>query len=325
MYFGAGSEEQWATVDMQAGEPVDIDVELWMRQPVGVVRLGIRPPRVEALIERAAAVARRADAAVVVVGTNEDWETEGADRTTIALPGDQDELVRAVAAVNPRTIVVVNAGSPVSMPWVDEVAAILIPFFGGMEMGNAVADVLLGDTDPGGRLPITYPKRLEDAPAWSHYRPVDGVQRYGEGFAMGYRGHDRSGVEPLFPFGHGLSYGDATWGPATASTTSVGKGETVTVTVPVTTTTERDATVVVQGYVASVDSPVDREPKALRTWAKLAVPAGATVDVPLTFAREAFRRWDTMTGDWVVDPGDYDLVIAASATDIRSTLRVHVE
>ena len=190
-----------------------------MRQPVGVVRLGVRPPRGDGLIERAAAAARDADAAIVVVGTNEDWETEGADRTTIALPGDQDELVRAVAAVNPRTIVVVNAGAPVAMPWVDEVAAILIPFFGGMEMGDAVADVLLGDTDPGGRLPITYPKRLEDAPAWPHYQPVEGVQRYGEGFAMGYRGHDRSGVAPLFPFGHGLSYGDATWGPATASTT----------------------------------------------------------------------------------------------------------
>jgi beta-glucosidase len=324
MYFGAGSEEQWATVDMRAGQPVDIDVELWMRQPVGVVRLGVRPPRTSGLLERAVAAARDADAAVVVVGTNEDWETEGGDRTTIALPGDQDELVRAVAAVNPRTIVVVNAGSPVAMPWADEVAAILIPFFGGMEMGDAVADVLLGESDPGGRLPITYPKRLEDAPAWPHYRPVDGVQRYREGFAMGYRGHDRSGVEPRFPFGHGLSYGDVSWGAATASTTSVDDGETVTVTLPVTASPERDATVVVQGYVAPIDPPVDREPKALRTWKKLVVPAGMTVEVPLTFTRAAFRRWDTMAGDWVVDPGSYDLVIAASATDIRSIIRVQV-
>jgi beta-glucosidase len=226
--------------------------------------------------------------------------------------------------VNPRTIVVVNAGSPVAMPWVDEVAAILIPFFGGMEMGNAVADVVLGDADPGGRLPITYPKRLEDAPAWPHYRPVEGLQRYDEGFAMGYRGHDRTGVEPLFPFGHGLSYGEATWGRATASTTSLGDGETVTVTVPVTASPARDATVVVQGYVSPIDPPVDREPKALRTWAKVVVPAGTTTDVLLTFTREAFRRWDTMAGDWVVDPGAYDLVVAASATDIRSVVRVDV-
>ncbi len=240
------------------------------------------------------------------------------------MPGEQDELVRRVAAANDRTVVVVNAGSPVAMPWADEVAAILIPFFGGMEMGDAVADVLLGDADPGGRLPVTFPQRLEDAPAWPHYQPVDGVQRYGEGFAVGYRGHDRSGVAPLFPFGHGLSYGDADWAPASASTTTLRAGEDVTVTVPVTATAGRDATVVVQGYVAPVAPPVDREPKALRAWTKTVVPAGTTAAVRLTFGADAFRRWDVAEHGWVVDPGAYDLVIAASAGDVRSTLRVEV-
>jgi beta-glucosidase len=210
------------------------------------------------------------------------------------------------------------------MPWVDDVAAIVIPFFGGMEMGDAVADVLLGDADPGGRLPITFPRRLEDAPAWAHYAPVDGVQRYDEGFGIGYRGHDRSGVEPLFPFGHGLSYGDATWGAATASTSSISADGSVKVTVPVTASEARAATVVVQGYVAPVDPPVDREPKALRVWSKLVVDAGATNEVVLTFGPDAFRRWDTARGAWVVDAGPYELVIAASAGDVRSTIRVDI-
>jgi beta-glucosidase len=317
-FYGFGSAEQLATVELRAGEAVAIDVALPMDRPFGGIRLGIREPLDEGMLDRAVEAARAADVAVVVVGTNDEWETEGYDRDTIALPGDQDELVRRVAAVNDRTIVVVNAGSPVAMPWAGEVGAILVPFFGGMEMADAVVDVVLGEADPGGRLPITFPKRLEDSPAWPHYAPVDGVQTYGEGFGMGYRGHDRSGVEPLFPFGHGLSYGATDWGEATAVSAS---GEVV-VTIPVTATGDRDATVVVQGYVAPVDPPVEREPKALRAWAKTVVPAGTTVDVPLTFGAAAFRRWDADARDWTVDAGEYDLVVAASATDVRATVRV---
>jgi beta-glucosidase len=323
-FFGFASTEQLATVDVRAGEPVDIDVELRLGRPFAAVRLGVRPPADDTMAERAVEAARQAEAAVVVVGTNDEWETEGSDRTTIALPGEQDELVRRVAAVNDRTIVVVNAGSPVAMPWIDDVAAVVIPFFGGMEMGDAVADVLLGEADPGGRLPITFPRRLEDAPALAHYAPVDGVQRYAEGFAIGYRGHDRSGVAPLFPFGHGLSYGEATWGAATVSTAAVSAGEAVTVTVPVRATARRDVTVVVQGYVAPVAPPVDREPKALRAWTKAVVPAGATQELSLTFDGDAFRRWDVASRGWVVDAGSYDLLLGASATDIRSSVRIEV-
>ncbi|HVM07245.1 MAG TPA: glycoside hydrolase family 3 C-terminal domain-containing protein [Acidimicrobiales bacterium] len=335
-FFGMASAEQLATVDMRAGEAVDIEVELRMNNPFAGIRIGVRPPADETMMDRAVEAARSADAVVVVVGTNDEWETEGSDRTTIALPGNQDELVRRVAGVNDRTVVVVNAGSPVAMPWVDDVEAILLPFFGGMEMAEAVADVLLGVADPGGRLPTTFPKRLEDAPAWPYYAPSGGVQRYEEGFAVGYRGHDRSGVEPLFPFGHGLSYGEVEWGPATTTTAtsattaplsggSVAQVELpVTVTVPVTNTSDRDATVVVQGYVAPIDPPVDREPKALRTWRKAVVAAGEAANVELVFRPEHFRRWDVGSKGWVVDPGEYDLVIAASATDVRSTIRVRI-
>jgi beta-glucosidase len=323
-FYGAGSAEQLGTIEADAGEPIPIEFELVTRGPFAAMRLGVLPPADERMFDRAVEAAAAADAAIVVVGTNDEWETEGHDRDSIELPGRQDELVSAVAAVNPRTVVVVNAGAPVAMPWIDDVAAVLLPFFGGMEMAEAVASILVGEVDPGGRLPITFPRRLEDSPAWPYYAPVDGVQRYGEGLHMGYRGHDRSGVAPLFPFGHGLSYGVAEWGEPTLSASRIAPGGSVTVTVPVRATGDRDATVVVQGYVAPVAPPVDREVKALRTWAKTVVGPGTTATVELRFGAEAFRRWDDVDRRWTIDPGAYDLVIAASATDIRSTVRVHV-
>jgi len=322
-YYGMGSTEQLLPLDCVADQPVPIDIEILLDGGFAAMRLGVRPPQDAGMFDRAVAAARDADVAVVVVGTNDEWETEGSDRSSLSLPGAQDELVAAVAAANPRTVVVVNTGSPVAMPWIDAAAAVLIPFFGGMEMSEAVADILTGVADPGGRLPITFPRSLDDVESWRHYAPEDGVQRYREGHLIGYRGFDAKEREPLFPFGHGLSFGSATWGEAAVSGTALGVGGEVTVSVPVT-AGARDATVVVQGYIAPVDPPVAREPKALRAWQKLVAPAGTTVAAELHFGYDAFRRWDVDTDDWVVDPGDYDLVIAASATDVRSVLRVTV-
>ncbi len=325
-FYGRGSSETEVAVELLAGKPVDIEIDLELGRAFCGVRLGFAPPVVDDEFGRAVAAAAEADVAIVVAGTNEDRETEGNDRTAIELPGTQDELIRAVAAVNPRTVVVVNAGSPVSMPWLDEVGAVLLPFFGGMELGNAVADILTGATDPGGRLPITFPRRLEDCPAWPHYAPIDGVQTYGEGFAMGYRGHDALDVEPLLAFGHGLSYGDAAWGEPTLDATAadVAAGGSVTVTVPITATGDRSATVVVQGYVSAIDPPVERERKALKTWRKVVVEPGRSVPVGLTFGPQAFRRWDADVGAWVIDPGTHRLLIGASAADIRASLDITI-
>lgn len=324
-FFGFGSAEQLARVELGAGEGVELSVTAPMQRPMGAFRLGVREPDSGGDLERAVELAAAADAAIVVVGTTDEWETEGSDRASIALPGDQDELVRRVAAANDRTIVVVNAGAPVAMPWVDDVEAIVLPWFGGIEMADAVVDVLLGEVDPGGRLPITFPRRLEDAPAWPWYAPRDGVQTYGEGFAIGYRGHDATGTPALFPFGHGLSYGEVRWGEATASSATVAPGGTVTVEVPLTGTGPRPATVVVQCYVAPVDPPVEREPKALRAWAKLAVAPGEERVARLELPHDAFRRWDAEAGRWVVDAGECDLLVAASAEDVRSRIRIRVE
>lgn len=320
LFFGFACEEQHVTLDLRAGEPVPVRITCTGRGGFVGIRLGVRVPDPPDLFERAVAAARDADVAVVVVGTNDEWETEGEDRTTIALPGEQDELVRRVAEANPSTVVVVNAGSPVAMPWVDDVAAVLVSWFGGNEMADAVTDVLLGEADPGGRLPITFPKALEDTPAWRWYEPVDGIQHYGEGLAMGYRGFDAAGTEPLFPFGHGLSYGEATWGDPSAPG-AIDVGDDLQVRVPVRATGDRDATVVVQAYLSGPEE-ADRPPKVLGGFAKAVVPAGEERSVTVTVPAEAFRRW--RDGGWTTDRGPWQVHLAASATDVRRTVDVEL-
>jgi beta-glucosidase len=153
-------------------------------------------------------LAAKCDVSVVVVGTNDDWESEGWDREDIDLPGKQDILIHEVAKVSKRTIVVINAGSPVAMPWLNEVDAVLFTWFAGQEMGDALVDVLLGDVEPSGRLPVTMPRRMEDTPAAEHHPGRNGVAKYLEGRLIGYRWYDTIGREPQFPFGFGLGYAD---------------------------------------------------------------------------------------------------------------------
>jgi beta-glucosidase len=322
LFFGNGCEEQTVEIDCVAGEPIPIRLTCAVVGGFSGIRLGMRPRDPEDMFDRAIEAARYADTAVVVVGTNSEWETEGEDRETIALPGEQDALVSAVAAVNPNTVVVVNAGSPVAMPWFDEVSAVLIAYFGGTEMGNGVADVLLGDADPGGRLPVTYPRELIDSPAMATYAPVEGVQRYTEGLHVGYRGHVRDGVEPLLSFGHGLSYGSVDWGEPSVPD-AVAVGDDIDVTFTLTSTGDRDATVVAQCYFEPIAPVVDRAVKELAAWTKTVVPAGATQQCTIRVPGAAFRRWRP-EGGWTIDPGAYDLHVASSSDISEHIVRVVV-
>jgi beta-glucosidase len=333
-FFGYGSVEVTSTIECRAGVAVPISMKWTAASGNGfaAIRLGFRSPEPADLMDRAVAAAAAADVAILVVGTNDEWETEGHDRTSMDLPGRQDELVRRVVAANPRTAVIVNAGSPVTMDWAADddagaAPAILTSFFAGQEQAEGLVDVLLGLADPGGRLPTTIPKRLADHPAFVHHRPDHdstgaGTQRYGEGLFMGYRGYDARDLAPRFAFGHGLSYGATEWGSPSVSETEIPRGGSVTVTVPVTATSSRDATVVVQGYIAPIAPTATRPPKELRTWAKTVVAAGTTTDVTLEFGPDAFHHWDTATGSWLVEPGDYDIVVASSATSEHARLRV---
>lgn len=319
-YFGFGSEEQVHGIPMKKGVPVKFEARMRTRAGFSALRIGIAEPLDTNELKDAVAFAAKADAAIVVVGTNDEWETEGHDRDSIALPGQQDELVRQIAAVNPRTIVVVNAGAPVAMPWFNDVHAILIGFFGGMEMGNAVARIIAGDDDPGGRLPVVYPVRLEDSPAMRDYAPVDGVQRYTEGEWYGWRGQAKNGVDPLIPFGFGLSYGESVWGaPRVTVDRSWPRCEVV---VPVSCVSSRPATEVVQCYVRRVG---DSNPPRLAGWSKRLVQPSSFADIPVQIPWTAFRRWNPGRRTWQVQGGKWEILVATSSLGIRTSLIVEID
>jgi beta-glucosidase len=319
-FFGYGSREVSGEIELRAGESVDLEIEFLQDRPgrIAGLRCGCLPPEPADAMERAEAAARGADAAVVVVGLDADWETEGRDRESFALPGRQDELVARVAAANPRTVVVVNAGSPVAMDWAERVPAIVQLWYPGQEGGNALADVLFGETDPGGRLPLTFPRRLEDAPALDHYPPRDGVLRYGEGRFVGYRGFDARGAAPLFPFGHGLSFARFEYGPLRLAREQLHAGDALECEIEVANAAGRAGSEVVQLYLSSPDAPEPEPPRELRAFAKLALGAGERRVVRFRLDERALAHWDAAGGGWRVAPGSYQVAVGRSSRDLRA-------
>jgi beta-glucosidase len=264
----------------------------------------------ETLLDEAARVAAEVDVAIVVVGTTEEVESEGFDRTTLALPGRQDELVARVAAANPRTVVVVNSGSPVLMPWVDDVAAVLLTWFPGQEAGAALADVLLGLTEPGGRLPTTWPRAMADLPVLST-TPTDGTLTYAEDVLIGYRGWT---AEPLFPFGHGLGY--TTW---SYESLTIDDGAAV---VTVRNSGARAGREVVQVYVgATAEGGLVRPTRWLAGFAGVSASPGESVTVRIPLPERTFQVWD---GGWQTVPGSYRVEASANVNDPKLTATVDV-
>jgi beta-glucosidase len=271
------------------------------------------------LIEAAVAAATGADVAVVVVGTNSKVESEGYDRSSLALPGHQDDLVRAVAAANPNTVVVVNAGSPVEMPWRDDVAAVLLTWFGGQEYGNALADVLTGAAEPGGRLPTTWPAAMADVPVLD-VTPVDGTVSYDEGVHIGYRAWLRAGTTPAYPFGHGLGY--TTWTiDGVSATPTVREGDAVIVTATVANTGDRAGKHVVQVYASRESSAVDRPVRWLVGFAPVRLGAGESTEVSIEVPARAFAHWDSA---WAYEPGAFTLHVGASVAAESGTVTLEL-
>lgn len=316
-FFGRGSAEVRAEVDVEAGAEHELVVE-YARDGVPMLAglsFGILPPVPDDLLDRAVAAAADADVAVVVVGLTSEWETEGNDRTDLELPGRQAELVERVAAVNPRTVVVLNTGTPSAMAWAEQVPAILQVWYGGQELGHALAAVLAGDEEPGGRLPTTWWHRVEDAPSHATYPGADGHLPYAEGLLMGYRGADAAGTEPRYPFGFGLGYTTIELGPPTAAP----DGDDVVVAVTATNTGPRRGATVVQVYVGAVDPPVVRPPRELRAFRRVELAPGEAVDLRLRLGPRAFARWSPDAHDWVVDPGRYEISVGASSRHLAGT------
>lgn len=305
-------------LDLEAGRGYRLQLDYATGQtPYEALVLGIRQPVPD--FDAAVAAAREADAAIVLVGSSSMTEGEGYDRTTLALPGDQDRLVRAVTAANARTVVVVNSGAAVTMPWKDEAGAILQLWLPGQEGPRALADLLFGKANPSGKLPVSFPGADGDIQVDLAALDSD----YAEGLLVGYRGLDARGVAPLYPFGHGLSYSTFTYGKLKAPSRVRG-GEPVTVTLDLRNSAGPAGQEVVQLYVAPARRDATEPPRQLRAFTKVALRPGERRQVTLTLDPRAFAVWDEEAGQWRVQPGNYTLLVGSSAGDIRQQGRLTV-
>ncbi|WP_159766144.1 glycoside hydrolase family 3 C-terminal domain-containing protein [Streptomyces sp. HM190] len=321
--------EERLTVHLEAGRTVDVTLDhvptgrdVGEGIPALSFGLGHRPPTRpdEELLREAVEAAARADVAVVVVATTEEVESEGFDRTDLKLPGRQDELVARVAAVNPRTVVVVNTGSPVEMPWRDDVSAILLTWFPGQEAGHALADVLLGEAEPGGRLPTTWPAEAEDCPVLD-VRPTGGVLRYEEQLLIGYAAWQRGRTEPAYWFGHGLGYTEWAYEKAEFTPGTPGSDVLGTLRVRVRNVGSRTGREVVQTYIESMEAEASTSsPTPLRRltgFATAQAEPGQSASVEITVPRRAVEAWDTATGTWRTVTGEHWLRTGRSCVDLR--------
>ena len=286
------------------------------------LRLGVTPSADEqTLMAEAVDAAQEADLAIVVVGSAENSESEGYDRDTLALPGRQDELVQRVAAASPRTVVVVNAGMPVLMPWAGRVGAVIYAWLPGQAIGEALTDVLLGRAEPGGRLPVTLPAAEADCPVL-HALPRDGRLDYAEGLFIGYRGYDAAGITPRFPFGHGLGY--TTWeyesaeGPAAA----LAPGADAEVLVRVRNTGSRPGREVVQAYLTGAPGNRGRPVRVLGAFATVSAAPGEAAEVTLRVPARLFAVFDEEAGHWSWPRGEFTVQVGRSSRDLRLSLTV---
>ena len=308
--------------ELKAGHPYKLHLR-YIRpsdQEVFVLRLAVgrayaqgKDPRLAQAVE----AAKNSDVALVFAGVPEAFESEGNDRVDIELPGEQNELIKAVAAVNPNTVVVLNVGAPVTMPWVDEVKAILLAYYPGMENGNAIVNVLTGHVNPSGKLPITLPKKLEDSPAFNNASHAGNRKvYYGEGIFLGYRYFDQRNIEPLFPFGHGLSYTNFEYSNLQVPK-QVENGSEVEISVTIKNTGKVAGKEVVQVYVADPISSVPRPPKELKRYAKVELTPGEQKTLKFQLDQRSLSFYDPVKKGWIAEKGRFDILVGSSSKDIR--------
>jgi beta-glucosidase len=305
--------EQAQAGQTQAGEAAGLAWEY--------VSLGLRTPR--GSVEQAAELAAECDAAVVVVGAASISEGEGYDRDSLELPGDQNALVEAVLAANPCTIVVLVTGAPYALPWIYHAPAVLAAWLGGEAGPDAVARIILGESAPSGRLPVTFPARLEDTPAHAYYPGGESVA-YGERLRVGYRHFDASNEPPMFAFGHGLTYTRFRYSGLVAPE-QARAGDSVAVSFDLTNVGERAGKETAQLYVRPRGPSVDRPVKELKGFAKVELGPMETKTVRIDLDARAFAFYDPAARNWVTEPGAYDLLIGGSAADIELQATVRLE
>jgi beta-glucosidase len=318
-------EMRSARLRLDAGKRYALRVEYYERTGGAVARLGWGLNDT-LLLSRAVRAARRCDAAVLCMGFNDQLESEGFDRSAIDLPADQRRLIEAVCAANASTVVVLTSGAPVVFgPEFRAVTGILESWYPGEEGGSAIADVLVGDVNPSGKLPVTFPARWEDCSAFSTFPGTEGTTRYAEGIFVGYRHFDAKQVEPLFPFGYGLSYTTFAYESLAVSPEKLRPGAIIEARLTVRNTGDRRGAEVVQLYVGDVHSTLPRPPRELKAFQKVILDRGESRTLTFRIGPEALAFFEPERKAWALEPGAFDIQVGSSSRDIRCVARVVLE
>ena len=313
------------TIDLVAGKEYEIRAEYFQGDQGSGFSLGWRLPSEKAGTPAGMlAKAKAADAVLVFTGTKhghgQALECEGGDRPNLKLPEGHDQAIAALLGANPKTVVVNLSGAPVEMPWVNEAKALVQYWYAGMEGGNALARILFGEVNPSGKLPFTFPVKLADSPAVALNNYNDKNVNYAEGLLVGYRWFDAKNIEPLFPFGYGLSYTTFTYGQPALSAKTLAGDDKLTLTVPVTNTGKRAGAEVVQLYIHEAQPVVPRPPQELKGFVKLFLQPGETKSATFTITRRELSFWDVAAKGWKANPGTFEARIGASSRDLRAKI-----
>jgi len=311
-FFSYGSAPRRSSMDLKADKEYFLEVEYKWQGRFPAVQIGMLPPDEEDLTEQAISLAKESDAVVILVGTNSDWETEGNDRSELGLPGEQDALIHQVVKANPNSVVVINTGSPVSMPWLKEAKSILQCWFPGQEFGNALYDILFGKTNPSGKLPTTFPKRLEDTPAFAHYPGEDLQMDYLEDIFVGYRWYEKEEIKPLFSFGYGLSYTTFEYSSLRIIPPKE-EDSAIAFSFSVTNTGKISGKEIVQCYVSVPNSKVIRASKELKRFSKVDLKAGESKEIIFELNERDLSYWNEKEGNWFIEPAEYKISVGGSS------------
>ena len=313
-FFSFATAPKRNSIYLDKNETYKFEVEYFFEGRFPAIHFGCMPPEKENLLEEAIKTSREADAVILIVGTNSDWETEGNDRSELALPADQDKLIESVIKENANTVVVINSGSPVSMPWINDSNAILQSWFGGQEYGNALADLIFGEINPSGKLPTTFPVQIEDTPAFDYYPGKNSQMNYEEKLLIGHRWYERKGKKPLFPFGFGLSFTKFSF-----SNLEVIKKDDLNINCKfrIKNFGEMDGHEVAQCYVAFLKAEEDEPLKTLQSFKKVFIEKNKEIELEISLNKRNFSYWDVDKKDWMVKPGEYRIDIGSSSEKIE--------
>lgn len=318
-FGGLVSQEKIEEIHLESGKEYNIIVEFQSRHPeYGLLKIGFEIPIKDDPLERAVQAATNADHVIVCLGLSSNLESEGFDRPHMNLPELQTELIKKVVSVNENTIVLLNTGSPIDMgDWIDSVKGIIQIWYPGQECGNAIADIIFGDVNPSGKLPETFPMKLEDNPAFINYPGENGKVYYGEDIFVGYRYYDTKMIDPLFPFGFGLSYSEFEYSALKISSLEINEDDELNISVDVKNIGMMQGKEVVQLYIQDEISSLVRPVKELKGFKKVDLKPGENKTVDFKINKNHLSFYDPVKKKWIAEMGVFKIMIGSSSRDIR--------